>query len=173
MDEVGPKCVPLYLGKCHFNFIHRPTKILVIDLARSQNPNPDPPCKLQANVLVGARAGPPRKRELCLLVRWFHRPLCQDLREYCANVREGGETFRKGQTTPWTFPISSSITALITLTHPPTHQSARWSADPANIQTYLDNGRRMDDVRDVPLREAARDVPAAEARDRTWPYEEL
>ena len=69
--------------------------------------------------------------------------------------------------------ISSSITALITLTHPPTHQSARWSADPANIQTYLDNGRRMDDVRDVPLREAARDVPAAEARDRTWPYEEL
>mmetsp|Transcript_76801 Transcript_76801/g.220588 ORF Transcript_76801/g.220588 Transcript_76801/m.220588 type:complete len:159 (+) Transcript_76801:135-611(+) len=52
-------------------------------------------------------------------------------------------------------------------------ESARWSADPANIQTYLDNGRRMDDVRDVPLREAARDVPAAEARDRTWPYEEL
>ena len=57
--------------------------------------------------------------------------------------------------------------------HPPTHQSARWSADPANIQTYLDNGRRMDDVRDVPLREALRDVPAAEARDRTWPYEVL
>jgi len=43
-----------------------------------------------------------------------------------------------------------------------TRESARWSADPQNIQRYLAAGNRMTDVIGVPLEEALADLPATE-----------
>ena len=57
-------------------------------------------------------------------------------------------------------------------TAPPfARESARWSADPANIQTYLDNGRLMTDVIGLPLSAALTQLPQEE-RDsvKDWPY---
>ena len=48
--------------------------------------------------------------------------------------------------------------------------SLRWSADPANIQAYLDNGRRMEDVLGLSLGEALSQLPPEEANDDVWPY---
>ncbi len=55
-------------------------------------------------------------------------------------------------------------------------ESSRWSADPSNIQSYLDRGRRMEDSllgansTGVSLREALRCLPQEEANDHNWPY---
>jgi hypothetical protein len=48
--------------------------------------------------------------------------------------------------------------------------SFRWSANPANIEKYIANGRRMNDVLGLSLKQAARQIPASEAKDRDWPY---
>ncbi|KAL3915315.1 MAG: hypothetical protein SGILL_005714 [Bacillariaceae sp.] len=48
--------------------------------------------------------------------------------------------------------------------------SFRWSADPKNVETYLKNGRRMNDVLDVSFWNAARDLPEDELEDDEWPY---
>jgi len=59
-----------------------------------------------------------------------------------------------------------------------TRDSARWSADPAKIQRYLDSGRLMTDVIGKPLEVAIRELPHDErqytgsrAHDAAWPYE--
>lgn len=59
-----------------------------------------------------------------------------------------------------------------------TRDSARWSADPQNIQRYLAAGNRMTDVIGVPLEEALADLPATERvytgsrhSNPEWPYE--
>jgi hypothetical protein len=49
-------------------------------------------------------------------------------------------------------------------------ESYRWSADPTNIEKYLANGRRMNDVLGVHLRDAQRQIPEEEAYDDVWPY---
>jgi len=56
-------------------------------------------------------------------------------------------------------------------------ESMRWSADPANTQAYLENGRTMPDVH-VPLGTALQCLPVSERVYRgssdpkkTWPYE--
>jgi hypothetical protein len=56
-------------------------------------------------------------------------------------------------------------------------QSMRWSADPANIKNYLDNGCTMPDVH-VPLAIALESLPVDERiyrgsahSNKTWPYE--
>lgn len=56
--------------------------------------------------------------------------------------------------------------------------SARWSADPANIKAYLDNGRTMPDIMGLSLRDALRQLPENErsytgsgAAVKLWPYE--
>jgi len=63
---------------------------------------------------------------------------------------------------------------------PFTRDSARWSADPANIQRYLDSGPNflMADVVGKPLEVAIRDLPQDERLytgskhpDASWPYE--
>lgn len=52
-----------------------------------------------------------------------------------------------------------------------TRESARWSEDPTKVERYIANGRVMDDVINVPLREALRNVPADERDGATaWPY---
>lgn len=48
--------------------------------------------------------------------------------------------------------------------------SLRWSANPKNIQKYLDNGRKMTDVLGLTLEEAAEQIPEAEFDDIEWPY---
>ena len=48
--------------------------------------------------------------------------------------------------------------------------SFRWSADPAKIKAYIQNGRRMRDVLDLSLNEALAQIPASEANDSIWPY---
>jgi hypothetical protein len=48
--------------------------------------------------------------------------------------------------------------------------SLRWSEDPANIQAYLENGRRMPDIMNLSLEEAGDQIPEHEANDFEWPY---
>lgn len=48
--------------------------------------------------------------------------------------------------------------------------SFRWSSDPKNIQRYLANGRKMDDVMGLTLEEAARKIPKRESQGVWWPY---
>lgn len=56
-------------------------------------------------------------------------------------------------------------------------ESMRWSADPANIQRYLDNGRRMPEIMGLSQREALATLPPDErpytgSKDgRHWPYD--
>lgn len=61
---------------------------------------------------------------------------------------------------------------------PFTRESARWSANPENIQRYLAAGNVMGDVIDQPLEQALAQIPLEErtytgsgARDASWPYE--
>ena len=48
--------------------------------------------------------------------------------------------------------------------------SFRWSANPSNIQEYIRNGRRMNDVLNLSLGKAKTQIPSVEANDNTWPY---
>ena len=48
--------------------------------------------------------------------------------------------------------------------------SFRWSANPSNIQEYIRNGRRMNDVLNLSLGKANTQIPSVEANDNTWPY---
>jgi truncated hemoglobin YjbI len=48
--------------------------------------------------------------------------------------------------------------------------SFRWSANPANIEKYIRNGRRMNDVLGLSFKRAKRQIPAWEAADVEWPY---
>ena len=48
--------------------------------------------------------------------------------------------------------------------------SFRWSANPSNIQEYIRNGRRMNDVLNLSLGKANAQIPSVEANDNTWPY---
>ena len=48
--------------------------------------------------------------------------------------------------------------------------SWRWSADPKNIETYIQSGRRMEDVLGLTLEEAEAQIPESEANDFEWPY---
>lgn len=63
-------------------------------------------------------------------------------------------------------------------TAPPfARESMRWSENPANVQLYLDAGRRMPDIMGLDVRAALASLPAAERRyagsteASTWPYE--
>jgi len=61
---------------------------------------------------------------------------------------------------------------------PFTRESARWSADPKNVQQYLDAGRMMTDVVGKNIDQALAELPAEErlytgSRSRNaWPYEQ-
>jgi hypothetical protein len=48
--------------------------------------------------------------------------------------------------------------------------SLRWSADPKNIERYIQNGRRMDDISKRSLKVAKLQIPYSEANDFVWPY---
>jgi hypothetical protein len=48
--------------------------------------------------------------------------------------------------------------------------SFRWSANPSNIEAYIRNGRRMNDVLGLSFKRAKRQIPAWEAADVEWPY---
>eukprot|EP00538_Stauroneis_constricta_P013326 CAMPEP_0119560468 /NCGR_PEP_ID=MMETSP1352-20130426/14918_1 /TAXON_ID=265584 /ORGANISM="Stauroneis constricta, Strain CCMP1120" /LENGTH=333 /DNA_ID=CAMNT_0007608449 /DNA_START=99 /DNA_END=1100 /DNA_ORIENTATION=+ len=48
--------------------------------------------------------------------------------------------------------------------------SFRWSADPANIDRYIADGREMRSVLGVSFAEAVGQVPADEIDDEEWPY---
>lgn len=48
--------------------------------------------------------------------------------------------------------------------------SLRWSANPANTEGYIANGRRMSDVLNLSLEEAKDQIPESEANDHVWPY---
>lgn len=48
--------------------------------------------------------------------------------------------------------------------------SLRWSADPKNIQTYIENGRKMKDVLGLTFHQALEQIPESEAADLGWPY---
>jgi hypothetical protein len=49
-------------------------------------------------------------------------------------------------------------------------ESLRWSANPANIESYVASGRRMTDVLGLSLVQAERQLPSPEAADMEWPY---
>jgi hypothetical protein len=55
-------------------------------------------------------------------------------------------------------------------------ESARWSLDSRNIESYLEREKRMEEEvlgrngKGVPLREALKSLPREEATDRDWPY---
>jgi len=51
--------------------------------------------------------------------------------------------------------------------------SLRWSADPKNIETYIQNGRVMSDVLGLSLDEAEEQIPEDEANDFVWPYNQV
>lgn len=48
--------------------------------------------------------------------------------------------------------------------------SFRWSENPANMEAYIRNGRRMNDVLGLSFKRAKRQIPAWEAADVEWPY---
>ena len=48
--------------------------------------------------------------------------------------------------------------------------SLRWSADPKNIERYIQNGRRMDGILNLSLNVAKLQIPSKEANDFVWPY---
>lgn len=48
--------------------------------------------------------------------------------------------------------------------------SFRWSADPANTERYLANGRRMPEIMDLTLEQAEAQLPENEPNDFEWPY---
>jgi hypothetical protein len=49
--------------------------------------------------------------------------------------------------------------------------SYRWSADPQNIQKYLQNGRKMPEIMGLSLKRAKAQIPEQEAfDDAEWPY---
>jgi truncated hemoglobin YjbI len=49
-------------------------------------------------------------------------------------------------------------------------ESFRWSEDPKNIEAYIVNGRRMDDVLGLSLEAARAQLPESEAYDTVYPY---
>jgi len=49
-------------------------------------------------------------------------------------------------------------------------ESARWSANPVNVQAYITAGRRMTDVEGLSYRQAMQQLPQLERDDREWPY---
>jgi len=52
-------------------------------------------------------------------------------------------------------------------------ESFRWSADPDNIQKYINNGHYMTDVLGgVALGQALSSLPDSEVQDQVWPYHE-
>jgi hypothetical protein len=51
-----------------------------------------------------------------------------------------------------------------------TRDSYRWSANPKNIEKYIDNGRTMVDVLGLSLRQAERQLPQDEFDDNEFPY---
>ena len=48
--------------------------------------------------------------------------------------------------------------------------SLRWSANPKNIEEYVNNGREMKDVLGKGMYQAAEDIPDHEFDDPEWPY---
>ena len=48
--------------------------------------------------------------------------------------------------------------------------SWRWSANPQNIATYIQNGRQMTDVLGLSLERAKAQIPPSESSDTVWPY---
>jgi truncated hemoglobin YjbI len=51
-------------------------------------------------------------------------------------------------------------------------ESARWSADPTNIEKYLQSGRRCPEIMGLSLKKALKQLPADERESNTgWPYE--
>jgi hypothetical protein len=51
-------------------------------------------------------------------------------------------------------------------------ESFRWSERQSNIDTYIRSGRRMNDVLGLSFKRARRQIPAWEATDTEWPYNE-
>jgi len=51
-----------------------------------------------------------------------------------------------------------------------TRESARWSADPANVQKYMKSGNLMRDVVGQSRAVARKQLPAEEREDNSWPY---
>ena len=49
-------------------------------------------------------------------------------------------------------------------------ESYRWSRSAVNIQKYIDNGRRMNDVLGLSLGQSLSQLPEDEANDEIWPY---
>jgi hypothetical protein len=49
-------------------------------------------------------------------------------------------------------------------------ESARWSAEPSNVQAYIAAGRRMPDVEGISRRDAIQQLPQSERDDHQWPY---
>ena len=49
----------------------------------------------------------------------------------------------------------------------------RWSADPKNIEQYIQNGRKMKDVLGLSLSKASMQIPDAELDDYEWPYNQV
>ncbi|KAG7368056.1 hypothetical protein IV203_030799 [Nitzschia inconspicua] len=49
-------------------------------------------------------------------------------------------------------------------------ESFRWSADSNNIDKYIQDGRKMNDVLNVTFWKAALDLPVEEVEDDGWPY---
>lgn len=48
--------------------------------------------------------------------------------------------------------------------------SYRWSADPKNIDRYIQSGRRMNEIMKLSYKTAKLQIPISEANDTTWPY---
>lgn len=56
-------------------------------------------------------------------------------------------------------------------TAPPfAREAARWSADPRNIERYLEAGRRMPDIKGLRFSDALGTLPANERGNDNWPY---
>lgn len=49
-------------------------------------------------------------------------------------------------------------------------ESARWSEDSRNVEDYIANGRRMEDVIGASYARALQDLPEEEASNLSWPY---
>lgn len=49
-------------------------------------------------------------------------------------------------------------------------ESFRWSSNPKNIQTYLNNGRRMKDILGLTLGGAIQQISESESQDESFPY---
>jgi len=119
------------------------------------------------------------KREPAQFGRHFNLEECRLwMRLHFSAAREAGVFAASPRFADYYVRFIGHFVSVYERTAPPfARESARWSADPANVQAYLDAGRRMHDVTGCTAAEAFEQLPPHErvytgsTAGNAWPYE--